>query len=107
MGNVYNNGETSDERALRAILESLSYPGMDDRRNALAEAHAGTFDWTFLEGKTDFVTSRYFDTYDGKEYTRTQEVDMSFKTWLEGEDPGLFCIEGKPGSGKSTFMYAH
>lgn len=106
IGNVYNYGETSDERTLRAILESLSYPGMEDRRNALAEAHKGTFEWTFLEGKTEFVKSRYFYGHGSKEYRETENIDMNFKTWLEAENRGLFCIVGKPGSGKSTFMSA-
>lgn len=106
MGNVYNYGETSDERNLHAILESLSYPGMEDRRNALAGAHEGTFKWTFLEGKTDFVKSRWFDEHDSGEYLETEPIDMNFKTWLEAENQGLFCIVGKPGSGKSTLMYA-
>lgn len=103
MGNVNNYGESSDERTLRAILESLSYPDMKDRRNELAEAHKGTFEWTFLEGKTEFVKSRSFYGHGSKEYL---EIDMNFKTWLEAKNQGLFCIVGKPGSGKSTFMYA-
>ncbi|KAM0719952.1 hypothetical protein Q7P37_004087 [Cladosporium fusiforme] len=107
MGNVYNDGEKSDERAVRAILESLSYPGMNDRRDRLAEAHEGTFDWTFLEGKTDFITSRYLSVYDDKETTHTRSVDMNFKAWVEEEKEWLFCVYGKPASGKSTFMYAH
>lgn len=46
LGDVYNNHGSPDERALKAILDSLSYPGMTDRRDALAEAHEKTFDWT-------------------------------------------------------------
>jgi hypothetical protein len=54
LGKIY--GQSSDERALEAILESLRYDGMTDRRDTLAEAQEGTFDWTFLEGKTQFLT---------------------------------------------------
>lgn len=101
-GDVYNHGESSDQRAIRAILDSLRYPGITDRRDALAEAHGGTFDWTFLEGETEFVTGHevlgtdFHDIY--------ESFDMSFKTWLQRHEGGLFTVMGKPGSGKSTFM---
>jgi hypothetical protein len=101
LGNVY--GESSDERTLRTILDSLSYDGMTDRRDTLAEAQEGTFDWTFLEGKTRFLKRRR-KGHEGDEF---ENVQMNFKTWLEADDEGLFCIMGKPGSGKSTFMYVH
>lgn len=71
MGNVYNYGETSDERTVRGVLESLSSPGMEDRRNALAEAHKVTFEWTFLEGKTEFVTRRTFYEHSSEEDLKT------------------------------------
>ena len=48
-------GQSSDERALEAILDSLRYEGMTDRRDTGAEAQEGTFDWTFLEGKTKIL----------------------------------------------------
>jgi hypothetical protein len=53
LGNVY--GQSSDERALAAILDSLSYAGMTDRRDTVAEAQDGTFDWTFLEGTSKLL----------------------------------------------------
>lgn len=102
LGNVY--GQSSDERALAAILDSLRYDGMTNRRDTLAEAQEGTFDWTFLEGKTKFITGHWVD-YKGVLCDSSQDVEMSFKAWLEADDEGLFCVMGKPGSGKSTFMY--
>ena len=102
LGDVYNGYRSPDERALDAILESLRYPGMNDRRDALAEAHETTFDWTFLDGEVDFLHNRWFCFDD--EYEEWQTFDMNFKSWLQQENQGLFCIAGKPGSGKSTFM---
>ena len=102
LGDVYNNYQSPDERAVVAILDSLRYPGMSDRRDALAEAHERTFDWTFLEGKTRFLRENH--EFDDQESERYHTVDMSFRSWLQQEGQGLFCVMGKPGSGKSTFM---
>ena len=74
MGNVYNNihieggrtilgdlyGESSDERTLKAIPDSLSYPGMTDRWDTLRETQEVTFDWAFLGGE-DEVSQRTLD----------------------------------------------
>jgi hypothetical protein len=104
LGNVY--GQSPDERAFAAILDSLRYDGMTDRRDTLAEAQEGTFDWTFLEGETKFLKRRWVDLK-GVSHDVLQDVQMSFKAWLEADDDGLFCVMGKPGSGKSTFMYVY
>jgi hypothetical protein len=104
LGNVY--GQSSDERALAAILDSLRYDGMTDRRDTLAEAQEGTFDWTFLGGKTKFLTKRWID-HEGVSHGDFQDVQVSFKAWLETDDEGLFCVMGRPGSGKSKFMCVH
>jgi dephospho-CoA kinase len=101
LGNVY--GQSSDERALAAILDSLRYDGMTNRRDTLAVAQEGTFDWTFLEGLTMFLTRRQIHGH-GDSHSEFEHVQMSFKAWLEADDEGLFCVMGKPGSGKSTFM---
>jgi hypothetical protein len=102
LGDVYHYKPSPEEQALNAILDSLRYPGMHDRRDTLTEAHEGTFDWTFLEGETQFVEERV-KWGDGK-YDRFRTVDMNFKSWLQDEDRGMYCVVGKPGSGKSKFM---
>lgn len=102
LGDVYNYGSSPDERALLMILESLEYPGMHDRRDALVEPHQGTFDWTFLEGEVDFVTNRYM--FNQEEDHQSMRVRMNFRHWLQDDDQGLFVFTGKPGSGKSLFM---
>jgi hypothetical protein len=96
IGDAYHqHGPSPDERTSSAILENLSYPGMFDRWDALGEAHEGTFDWTFLQGKSRFLTERW----------AYRTVDVNLKTWLHDEKGCLFCVKGKAGSGKSTFMY--
>lgn len=102
LGDVYNNYQSPDERALMSILDSLSYPGMTDRRDALAEAHEKTFDWTFLEGEAEFLVER--DRNGNDTYDSYDTINMNFRSWLVRENQGLFCVTGKPGSGKSTFM---
>ena len=102
LGDVYHYEPSSEERALDAVLESLSFPEMYHRRDVLHEAHEGTFNWTFLEGKTQFVEKRNEYGVVGRDQFRT--VDMNSKSWLQDMDQSLFCVVGKPGSGKSTFM---
>ena len=104
LGDVYHHEPSLEERALDAVLESLRYPGMYDRRDTLTEAHEGTFDWTFLEGETQFVEKR---GENGKpEHDRFRIFDMNFKSWLQDKDEGngIYRVVGKPGSGKSKFM---
>lgn len=103
LGDVhYNYGPSPDERILNGILDSLSYPGMNDRRDTVAQAHEGTFDWTFMEGETTFVTYCWGSAQ--SETRETSTIQMSFKAWLQDDTPRLFSFTGKPGSGKSTFM---
>jgi hypothetical protein len=102
LGDVYHYKPSPEERALNAILESLEYPGMHDRRDALTEAHEGTFDWTFLDGETQFVERR--SEFGNEQFDRLRTVNMNFKSWIENKDGDMYCVVGKPGSGKSTFM---
>lgn len=102
-GDYYSFGPSPDQRALQTLIDSLSYPGIKDRRDALSEASRGTFEWAFLEGETEFVyVRRIYDAEDVFEDLRS--VDVGFKAWLRESDSGLFCFMGKPGSGKSTLM---
>jgi hypothetical protein len=102
LGDVYHYKPSPEEQALNAILDSLRYPGMHDRRDTLTEAHEGTFDWTFLEGETQFVEERV--KWREEKFDRFRTVDMNFKSWLQDKDRGMYCVVGKPGSGKSKFM---
>ncbi|KAE9376170.1 hypothetical protein N431DRAFT_502914 [Stipitochalara longipes BDJ] len=72
-------------RIQRTLLEQLQYPFMTDRYEQLVEAHPQTFKWIFCSSNE--WQSRWTD----------------FGKWLE-EDHGIYWINGKPASGKSTLM---
>jgi len=66
-------------------LDSLHYPEINKRYDTIAEAHKKTFDWIF-------------------DNSSTQRGEWSnFVDWLENGQ-GVYWINGKPGSGKSTMM---
>ncbi|KAF8860239.1 hypothetical protein BDZ45DRAFT_575436, partial [Acephala macrosclerotiorum] len=67
------------------ILDELSYQSMSSRYEDVVEAHPKTFDWIFSD-------------------TRQWKLPWSdFREWLE-KGSGIYWINGKPGSGKSTLM---
>lgn len=82
---TYRRADIATER----ILESLRYPEMDARKNAIRENHPETFRWAF-ERRPGLP---------GVEDTTTTEL----VAWLQS-DAQVFWISGKPGSGKSTLM---
>lgn len=61
------------------LLESLMFAEMPRRHSAIADAYNKTFGWIFEDSGT------------------------TFKTWLSS-DSGIFWVNGKAGSGKSTLM---
>lgn len=66
-----------------SFLRSLTFDEINLRKNEVSESHPKTFEWIF-----DDVIKRSWD---------------SFSTWLiSGE--GIYWINGKAGSGKSTLM---
>jgi hypothetical protein len=82
--------DTEQEELLRRsiqkrILEMLKYPEMTNRYEQLVESHPKTFDWIFCSS-------------DKWEFPWTD-----FGKWLK-ESQGIYWINGKPASGKSTLM---
>jgi len=67
------------------VLESLRYPTMTARMENMEKAHIRTFDWIFQECKSDEI------------------LWDSFSKWLT-DNSGIYWINGKAGSGKSTLM---
>lgn len=69
----------------RAIMTSLSFPTMESRHLAIGDAHERTFDWIYEETLAENTPWN------------------SFQQWLS-LDSGIYWINGKAGSGKSTLM---
>lgn len=67
------------------MLESLRFPQMHDRHGQIAKAHENTFVWIFQDPQT------YQKPWD------------NFLEWLSN-DSGMYWIQGKAASGKSTLM---
>ena len=106
LGDVYNQyGPSPDQQAFNAVLESLRYDGMDDRRDNLNSAERGTFEWALAE-KDEGQEQRDRERYNVDPRPRPKIIDKRFTDWLVADDgdSGLFCFMGKPGSGKSTLM---
>ncbi len=82
---VYEDGEKRRARVQVSILESLRFPQMQDRYEAIASAHKKTFTWIF------------------KDPVKHQRPWSSFSDWLTNGS-GLYWVQGKAASGKSVLM---
>jgi hypothetical protein len=67
------------------ILESLLFPSISKRYEGVIEAHANTYKWIFLDPRPE------------------DRPWSSFTDWLKNGN-GIYWINGKAGSGKSTLM---
>ncbi|KAH7395861.1 hypothetical protein BKA64DRAFT_71611 [Cadophora sp. MPI-SDFR-AT-0126] len=74
-----------DSRVCHSIIESLHFPTRTVRHETIPEAHKRTFEWIFRD-----------PVIDGKPWS-------NFVDWLKSGD-GIYWINGKAGSGKSTLM---
>lgn len=107
------------------LLGSLKYPGFNERRNQVGEAHTETFRWIFAgdgedadmcesESGEDTDTSDW-ETIEGSDTSESEEEHFSsqhelpainwdrFSNWLKSTNI-VYWISGKPGSGKTTLM---
>ncbi|RDA93462.1 hypothetical protein CP533_2629 [Ophiocordyceps camponoti-saundersi (nom. inval.)] len=76
-GDLLAEGDQSDHYRLQELIDSLSSPELNLRREGIANQFESTCEWIF--------------------------DNAQFMSWLRG-DEGVFWINGKPGSGKSTLM---
>jgi hypothetical protein len=77
--NVFITRTQNSERTVR-VLKALHFKQLKERQSEIREAHTHTFEWVFDHQSTS-----------------------NFSSWLQSEN-GIYWIEGKPGSGKSTLM---
>jgi hypothetical protein len=81
---------TLKSKVERTILNLLSFPTMSHRFEEISEAHRRTFEWIFQS-------------------TGEKQNRSCFTTWLSSGS-GIYWMNGKAGSGKSTLMrhiYSH
>ncbi|KAF8855876.1 hypothetical protein BDZ45DRAFT_595017, partial [Acephala macrosclerotiorum] len=71
----------------RRLLQQLAFPNMTDRIEEVAEAHARTYEWIFSDSSS-ICPSRTWS---------------NFVEWLK-DGNGIYWINGKAASGKSTLM---
>jgi hypothetical protein len=81
-----------EKKSNLALLDALKFPTMSHRHVEIAEAHQGTFSWIFAE-------PRSVDSGSGN---RARPWSSYVQWLLEGS--GIYWINGKAGSGKSTLM---
>lgn len=127
LGNLtVNMGFQVDQAKRERLLQSLKYPGFNERRNEVREAHTDTFQWVFAgDGEesagSDSESDSEPDSEPGSEpgfeldfgsdsesqLESDPETNMvkwdSFSNWLKSTDT-VYWISGKPGSGKSTLV---
>lgn len=118
--------QASRQQLRESLLNSLKYPGMNERANQVELAHKRTFRWLFADADGSNCSddeepysssSADLDSQDmhsggestddftdseSKEKLKPLEIVWSSLTdWLQS-DLGIYWIMGKPGSGKST-----
>ncbi|KAK1752365.1 hypothetical protein QBC47DRAFT_306088 [Echria macrotheca] len=82
---LWNARRTTGENL--TVLRSLYFNQIRTRYQKIPTAHAETFEWIFRPETSDDPRTR----------------QIQFTRWLRDRD-GVFWIQGKPGSGKSTLM---
>lgn len=80
-------GDLTYESYRQGLLKSLWFPEVYKRQETVGEAHQKTFQWIFEPNGFDKSAHRWH----------------SFVQWLE-KGNGIYWINGKAGSGKSTLM---
>ena len=129
----WTNAVTSKSTAAdpEEFLQCLDFRSMDDRKDAIPEAHARTYQWLLLNAGKHHTSERSWSYSEERTRLETDLVralheigidvdieedplnlrtldrcpDEHLQHWLESED-GIFWIWGKPGCGKSTLMKA-
>lgn len=115
---VLTSGDKVNQAKRERLLQSLRYPGLNERRNHVSDAYENTGKWIFAgdcnEVDNTEDSAPHSDAVDSNisESNRTTQDDHyelsqlkwdSFSNWLRSTDT-FYWISGKPGSGKSTLV---
>ena len=90
-----------DDRRYEEIVNSLFYPDISSRQEQVDGQFDGiknSYDWIFDDPQTHRLES-----YDGYFYRQQERRCHDFARWLKSGH-GVYWINGKAGSGKSTLM---
>ncbi|KAE9573785.1 hypothetical protein CGMCC3_g10180 [Colletotrichum fructicola] len=95
--------EKAEQKAL--FINSLTFSGMNERRNQVSEGHEGTSQWIFYRSEPDLEGS-WKGLYGEAKNQGIGEKDSvrpwdNFSDWLQSNEQ-IYWISGKPGSGKTT-----
>ncbi|KAL8401022.1 hypothetical protein RB594_001155 [Gaeumannomyces avenae] len=92
-----------DATALKAkrerLLQSLTFPRMNERRSLVASSHPGTFRWVLQDGSDNDEARQDGET----EESGSKITWDSFVDWLRSTET-TYWVCGKPGAGKTTLM---
>lgn len=103
-----------DQTRRERLLQSLKFPGFNERRNEVSEAYEETFQWIFMgdDGPTqEDPTVSDFEDSDWED-SDIEDIDLAdpseaswdlFSNWLSST-ADIYWISGKPGSGKTTLV---
>lgn len=103
-----------DQARRENLLQSLKFPGFNERRNQIAEAYEKTFHWIFMgDDGPSLEAPMGSDSEDSDwEDSDLEDVDLAdpaeaswdlFSNWLSST-ARIYWISGKPGSGKTTLV---
>lgn len=93
-----------DQTRRERLLQSLKFPGFNERRNQVSEAYERTFQWIFMGD--DGPTQEYPTGSDMEDIDLADPSEASwdlFSNWLSST-ADIYWISGKPGSGKTTLV---
>ncbi|KAF4974470.1 hypothetical protein FZEAL_8641 [Fusarium zealandicum] len=95
--------DAATEAQRNSFLQSLKFPEINQRYNDLMSSEEATFQRVFRSytGMTDYDSEE--SDADKREQNEIDQVWAEFIAWLQSSD-SLFCVRGKPGSGKSTLV---
>ncbi|KAI8714865.1 NACHT domain-containing protein [Fusarium sp. LHS14.1] len=103
--------KAATENQRERLLGSLRFQEMNQRRNETTDPENATFKRIFQENDSttnlgETTESRYDTDEDNTDEDYTDKIDVvwqHFVDWLRSGE-GLFWVQGKPGSGKSTLV---